>query len=80
MKPELLIQPPPVEQPTFPSINVQVSPQSVKLMVTLAAGVHLDFDLNEETMNQLMTLWLQTRKAVAQEMAIIKDIKQSRND
>jgi hypothetical protein len=81
MKPEILLPAPkPVEEPTYPNTNLQVSPQGVRIAIGLAPGIELSTTLNEETINQLMTLWLQTRKAVAQEMALIKDIKQSRND
>jgi hypothetical protein len=81
MKPEILLpQPLPVEEIVYPNSSIQVSPQGVRIAIALAPGIELSTTLNEETINQLMTLWLQTRKTVAQELALIKDIKQSRND
>ena len=77
----LLPTPAPVEEtPTFPNTNITVTPQGVKIAIVLAPGIELSTTLNEETMNQIEALRIQMRKQVAQELALIKDIKQSRND
>lgn len=80
-KPPVLLGVPEIkvpEQPAFPTTAVAVSPQGVKFTLLLAPGIELSTMLNEETMNQICGLWLQTRQSVQDQIALTQKIKQSK--
>ncbi len=76
------------QQPSYPFTQVQVQPQGVLITIHTAPGISMNVAINEDMVNQIMKLWLQTRQDIArvvqnnqkQELALIRSIKQSRND
>ncbi len=67
-------------QPTFPQTHIEVQPQGVILIVTLAPGTQFTQLIPEETMNQIAGKWLETRKQIKRELAIVQDINKSRTN
>lgn len=71
---------PPQQQPTFPQQQIQVSPQGAIITILLAPGIGWFTTLDENTMNQTMQLWRQTRKDIADQMRVIEHVRQSKNN
>ncbi len=67
-------------QPTFPQVQVQVSPQGMQLNVILAPGIQLSTLIGEEQMNQISKVWIQTRKDIQDQMRVIEHVRQSKNN
>ncbi len=70
----------PQQQPAFPQTNVQVTPQGVTIAIVLAPGIVLSTILNEESVNQIMKLWLETRKQIKREQETIEAVMRSRGN
>ncbi len=67
-------------QPTFPQVRVNVGPQGMQLDVILAPGIQLTTMIGEEQMNQISKMWIQTRKDIADQMRVIEQVRQSKNN
>jgi hypothetical protein len=68
----------PQQQPTYPQTHIEVQPQGVLVIVTLAPGTQLTQLIPEEIMNQIAGKWLETRKQIKRELAIVQDIQRSK--
>ncbi len=80
------------EQPAFPQTNVQLTPDSLIISVNLAQGLSFVAGLDGETVTQIARQWVMTHEALQNELiaqsltvkrgqlALIQDIKRSRND
>ncbi len=80
------------EQPTFPQTNVQLTPDSLIISVNLAQGLSFVAGLDGETVTQIARQWVMTHPELQNELiaqsltikrgqlALIQDIKRSRND
>lgn len=66
------------DEQKFPQTAVQVSPQGVKITIIMAHGYEHSFILSEETMNQIMQLWLQSRQDIKNSLALIKHVNSSK--
>ena len=66
------------EEPKFPQTNVQITQQGMQIQIALAPGLVITTALNEETMNQVMKLWIQTRKNIADQLRTIEHVKSTR--
>ncbi len=66
------------QQPQFPVTNISVSPQGLVVQIVLAPGVVLQTTLNEETMNQICKLWLETRKQIADQLKVIEHVRSTK--
>jgi len=71
-------QPVQQQQPQFPMTNVSVSPQGLIVQIVLAPGVMLQTVLNEETMNQVTKLWLETRKQIQDQLKMIEHVRSTK--
>jgi hypothetical protein len=68
------------EQPKFPQIAINVTPQGMMVSVALAPGLTLTQNLGEDIMNQVCARWLETRQEIKQNLAIIEHVKRSKNN
>ncbi len=59
---------------------MNVGPQGMQLDVILAPGIQLTTMIGEEQMNQISKMWIQTRKDIADQMRVIEQVRQSKNN
>jgi hypothetical protein len=60
----------PEEQPSYPRTNIQVVPQGAIITVMFAPDLHLTKLLDEQTMNDICKLWMQSRKQLKNDMEL----------
>lgn len=65
-------------QPTYPQTSVSINASGMRLTVVLAAGVEFSTTLNEETMNQITKMWLQTRRNIQDQLRVIQKVQESK--
>ena len=70
----------PVEEPHFPITNLQVSTQGVTITIVLAPGFSITQGLGEAVMNDLCHKWLDTRRELKKQPALIQDVMRSKNN
>ena len=70
----------PVEEPHFPITNVQVSPQGVIVTTVLGPGLSITQGLGEAVMNDVVKKWLDTRRELKKQQALIQDVMRSKNN
>lgn len=69
----------PVQQePKFPQTNVNVGPHGMTVQIVLAPGLAINTALDEEVMNQVMKMWVQTRKNIADQLRTIEHVKSTK--
>jgi hypothetical protein len=65
-------------QPPFPHTQVQVLPQGIVISTVFGPGIVFSTTLDENTANNIMKLWVQTRKDIADQMRVIEHVRQSK--
>jgi len=68
----------PAPQPTFPSTNLQVTPDGLLITIMLAPGLIIQQGVGEAAMNAVCKQWLQSRKDVKQQLEMIQHVKKSK--
>jgi hypothetical protein len=65
---------------TFPQIAINITPEGMTIMTALAPGLTLTMSINEQDMNHIAGQWLETRKQIKQQLAIIQDVRRTKNN
>lgn len=68
----------PPEQPQFPNIAINISPDGMIISLVLGPGTTINQMINEEQMNAICQKWLETRKQVKEELNIIDLVQRSK--
>jgi len=68
----------PAQQPTFPSTNFQITDQGMLVTIFLAPGLTLTQGIGEQHMNEICKSWLQSRKAIRQQLEMVRNIGKSK--
>lgn len=63
---------------TFPQTSVNITQDGMILTIVLAPGLSINYGVGEAMMNEMCKKWLETRQQVKQQLAVIRDIRQSR--
>lgn len=66
------------QQTMFPQTHLDVTEHGVVITVALAPGTQLTQLIPEQTMNEVAGKWLETRKQIKRDLAIVQDIKRSK--
>lgn len=69
--------PTPQEQ-SYPQTSVQMSPQGLAIIITLAPGYSHQFVLGEAMMNDVTKMWVQQRKNIADQMRVIEHVRNTK--
>lgn len=72
--------PPVQEEPHFPITNINVTPQGVVVTVILGPGLSITQALGEQVMNDIVKKWLETRRELKKQQALISDVIRSKNN
>lgn len=72
--------PPVQEEPRFPITNINVTPQGVVVTVILGPGLSITQALGEQVMNDIVKKWLETRRELKKQQALISDVIRSKNN
>jgi len=70
----------PAQAPTYPQTHVTVNPSGARITTVLAPGVELSTTLDEQTMNGICAMWVQTRQNIANELKMIEAVRQSKKN
>lgn len=68
------------EQPSFPMTSFSFAPDGVTLQIVLAPGFVISQKIGEEAMNQVCKQWLETRKEIGNQLALIENIRRSKTN
>jgi hypothetical protein len=60
-------------QPAQATIGFQITPESAIFSFNLGSGLSLRQELNAEAMQQICKMWLESRKALMKEQALVAD-------
>jgi hypothetical protein len=71
-----------MEQPQqpLPALQFGFAQDGVVLRIVLGNGLVIEQSIGENVMNEICSRWLETRREVKRHLALIEDIKKSRND
>jgi len=66
------------EQPSFPLTNFQVMREGVLMSVQLSPTIAINAVIPEQTMNQIVVTWLETRKKIKEELALVAEVQRTK--
>lgn len=79
---KLLGEPETIQQPTFPSTRYQITPDGLLISHLLGPGITFNGGIGEADMNEICKQWLESRKAIKQQLdiqlATIRNIEKSK--
>lgn len=65
-------------QPTFPTVNVLVATDGMVIETFIAPNISFKQVLPESQVNEVMKLWVQTRKQIQQQQQLISDVMRTK--
>jgi hypothetical protein len=68
----------PPEQPSFPQVGINITPDGLVISTVLAPGTVITQMLNTEQVDAICQKWLETRKQRQDEMNIIQMVQRSK--
>ena len=68
----------PPQAPQFPSTHFQITQDGLLISILLAPGISINQGIGEEHMNNICREWLQSRKAIKQQLETIRHIEKSK--
>jgi hypothetical protein len=77
--PDQIIVPGQLTPQTFPQIGINITPEGMTIMTALAPGLTLTMSINEQDMSHIAGQWLETRKDIKKQLAVIENVRRTKN-
>jgi hypothetical protein len=68
------------QQPQFPLTNINITPQGMLVSIMLTPTLSFNQLLDENVMNEVVKKWMETRREVKRDLALIHDINRTKNN
>jgi len=67
------------QQPQFPQTNVQIQASGLVISTILAPGLAITTALDEQTMNQICTDWIRSRRDIKRQLDLAAEVMRTKN-